>query len=98
MLLLRPCMLQNYHVDIGPGHQASQPNIQQLGQSHEQELLYDNDYIIRTMTDTDTPEPTGEYSYTAVTHSRQLKQKANSKMNNSNGIEMNSCVAYGTTA
>ena len=49
------------------------------------------------MTDTDTPEPTAEYSYTAVTHSRQLKQKANSKMNN-NGIEMNSCVAYGTTA
>ena len=91
-------MLQNYHADIGhQGNLTSQPNSQQLGQSHEQELLYDNDYNIRPMTDTDTPEPTAEYSYTAVAHSRQLKQKANSKMNN-NGIEMNSCVAYGTTA
>lgn len=94
-------MLQNYHADnIGyQGNLTSQPNSQQLGQSHEQELLYDNDYNIRPMTDTDTPgpEPTAEYSYTAVTHSRQLKQKADFKMNN-NGIEMNSCVAYGTTA
>lgn len=83
------------------GHQgnvASQPISQQPGQSHEQELLYDNDIdcnIIRAKTDTDPPQLTAEYSYTAITHSRQQKP---SKINNNNGIEMNSCVAYGTTA
>ncbi len=86
-------MLQIDHsTDIGhQGNIASQPTSQQQGPSHEQELLYDNDYVRPT----DPPQPTTEYSYTAVTHSRPLKP---SKMNNNNGIEMNSCVAYGTTA
>lgn len=73
-------------------------NSQQPGQSPEQDVLYDNDYNIRPMTDMDTPVPTAEYSYTSVNvHSGQQKTKINSKMNN-NGIEMESCVAYGTTA
>ena len=77
---------------------ASQPISQQPDQSHEQELLYDNDINynnIRPKTDIDPPQPSAEYSYTAITHSRQQKP---SKINNNNGIEMNSCVAYGTTA
>lgn len=82
------------------GHQgnvASQPISQQSGQSHEQELLYENDinYNIRPKIDIDPPQPTAEYSYTAITHSRQQKP---SKINSNSGIEMNSCVAYGTTA
>lgn len=52
---------------------------------------------MRPRTDIDPPVPAAEYSYTAVARSRQLKPKANSE-NNDNGIEMNSCVAYGTTA
>ena len=84
----------NYHAGH-EGTMVSQPTSQQLDHSHEQELLYDND--VRPRTDTDPPVPAAEYSYTAVARSRQLKPKANSE-NNDNGIEMNSCVAYGTTA
>jgi hypothetical protein len=85
----------DYPTDIDhQGNIAPQPTSQQQGPSHEQENLYDNDinYNVRP---TDPPQPTTEYSYAAVTHSRPLKP---SKTSNNNGIEMNSCVAYGTTA
>ena len=52
---------------------------------YDQDLLYENDFSVGPIND----DPSTEYSYTVVAHSR--------KVESNNGLEMNPCIAYGKT-